>query len=144
MRKQTKRKIWGKPNHLKFLPQEMPDNILNERRLVEASALDAFTSGIATEDHAAWLHVMALTAYTMASKGIGPEVLPIAILAQTRLFEAKERYNKTGKWGLTGPAINTMRELMEYHDLQRTSVSRAEYAATLANLFVSQIQKEMK
>ena len=63
----------------------------------------------------------------MAKHGIGLEVLPYCENAQKALLEAKERYDKTGKMGLSGPGIKTIKELWEYHDLQRTSVARSEY-----------------
>ena len=43
------------------------------------------------------------------------------------LDEARERHHRTGRMGLSGPAIQAMRDLAEYHDLQRTSISRGEY-----------------
>jgi hypothetical protein len=60
-------------------------------------------------------------------EGIGPEALPACHDAQAALVEAARRYETTQRMGLTGPGIQALREVYEYHDLQRSSVSRALY-----------------
>lgn len=47
--------------------------------------------------------------------------------AQAGLSDAHDRFKATGRMGLSGPAIQAMRDLAEYHDLQRQSISRGEY-----------------
>lgn len=39
--------------------------------------------------------------------------------AQAGLSDAHDRFKATGRMGLSGPAIQAMRDLAEYHDLQR-------------------------
>ena len=63
----------------------------------------------------------------MGKSGIGPEVLPYCEVVQQALLEAADRYQKTGKMGLSGVGITKVKELWEYHDLQRTSIARSEY-----------------
>lgn len=103
------------------------DNLLDRLRLVELSALDAFTTGRATV--ADWKSIADLlnVAETMARYGVGPEVLEACERVQDGLSEARERHERTGRMGLSGPAIQAVRDLIEYHDLQRTSISRGEY-----------------
>ena len=64
---------------------------------------------------------------TMGVNGIGPEVLPYCQLAQQALFEAAKRYETTGKMGLSGLGIKAIKDVWEYHDLQRSSIARSEY-----------------
>jgi hypothetical protein len=63
----------------------------------------------------------------MGKSGIGPEVLPYCDAVQKALLEAADRYQKTGKMGLSGVGITKIKDLWEYHDLQRTSIARSEY-----------------
>ena len=64
---------------------------------------------------------------TMARGGIGPEVLPVCEKAQEALHKADTRYQETFKMGLDGAGIQAIRELIEYADLQQSSISRSEF-----------------
>lgn len=66
-------------------------------------------------------------AETMARNGIGPEVLDSCAIAQNTLQKLKKRYDRWGKWDVTEKELHSINELMEWHNLQRTSVSRGEY-----------------
>lgn len=66
-------------------------------------------------------------AEVMARDGIGPEALPHCKEAQEALTEAARRFEKSRKMGLSGLGINALREVFEYHDLQRRSIPRSEY-----------------
>jgi len=59
--------------------------------------------------------------------GIGPEALDTTRDVEQALIDAAGRFERTGKMGLTGPAIKAMRDMLEYHDLQRQSVPRSKY-----------------
>lgn len=63
----------------------------------------------------------------MAMDGVGPEALPFCKRAQDALQEAALRYQNTMRMGLTGEGINALRDVFEYHDLQRRSIARSEY-----------------
>ena len=63
----------------------------------------------------------------MGKNGIGPEVLPICEKAQEGLHKAAMRYQETMKMGLDGQSIQAIRELIQYADLQQSSISRAEF-----------------
>ena len=103
------------------------DNLLDRLRLVELSALESFTTGRATiEDWKSIADVLNV-AETMARAGVGPEVLEVCQRVEAGLDESRDRHRRTGKMGLSGPAIQAVRDLAEYHDLQRTSISRGEY-----------------
>ena len=131
MRKKCKRKVWStsiNPLAHAIAGAAVADNAaLDKLRLCELSAIDAMTKGMGTPHDWRWLADVLNIAETMAKHGIGPEVLPYCEEAQKALLEAKERYDKTGKMGLSGTGIKAIKELWEYHDLQRTSIARSEY-----------------
>jgi hypothetical protein len=63
--------------------------------------------------------------------GIGREAMSACQQAKDSLIEAANRYNSTGRMGLTGAGIQAARDLIEYHDLQRRSISRSQYEQIL-------------
>jgi hypothetical protein len=63
----------------------------------------------------------------MARNGIGPEALPDSMMAEIELKQAAKRFESTGKMLLTGTGLKAINEVLEWHHLQRTSISRAEY-----------------
>lgn len=100
---------------------------LDKLRLCELSAIDNMVHGRGTTEDWRWLADVINIAETMGKAGIGPEVLPYCQESQKALLEAAERYQKTGKMGLSGTGLTNIKELWEYHDLQRTSIARSEY-----------------
>lgn len=93
----------------------------------EWAGLDAFTRGQATlRDWSDLVNVNNL-AQTMAGMGVGPEVMPHCHTAEQALEEAAKRFQKLGRMGLSGPGLNALREVIEYHDLQRASIPRSQY-----------------
>ena len=131
MRKKCKRKVWSTSinpiAHAIAGAAVADDSSLNKLRLCELTAIDAMTKGMGTPHDWRWIADVLNIAETMAKNGIGPEVLEHCEKAQEALLEAKERYDKTGKMGLSGAGIRAVKDLWEYHDLQRTSVARSEY-----------------
>jgi hypothetical protein len=63
----------------------------------------------------------------MALDGVGPEVLPYCQRAQNALEQAALRYQNTMRMGLSGEGITALRDVFEFHDLQRRSIARSEY-----------------
>jgi hypothetical protein len=131
MRKRCKRKVWATNidvvAHAIAGAAVSDEKSLDKLRLCELSAIDAMTKGMGTTEDWRWLADVVNIAETMGKHGIGPEVLPYCQEVQKALLEAAERYQKTGKMGLSGVGITKVRELWEYHDLQRTSIARSEY-----------------
>ena len=130
MRKKCKRKVYPLLNSLAHAiagAAVADDSSLNKLRLCELTAIDAMTKGMGTPHDWRWIADVLNIAETMAKNGIGPEVLEHCEKAQEALLEAKQRYDKTGKMGLSGAGIRAVKDLWEYHDLQRTSVARSEY-----------------
>ena len=131
MRKRCKRKVW--PTNIDIVAHAIAgaaianDDSLDKLRLCELSAIDNMVNCRATTEDWRWLADVINIAETMGKAGIGPEVLPYCEASQKAMLEAAERYQKTGKMGLSGVGLTNIKELWEYHDLQRTSVARSEY-----------------
>ena len=129
-RKKTKRKHWNlidNVTHAIVGAAITQRDKLNQLRLLEYSALDAMTKGSGTiQDWRTLVDVLNLSEM-MARGGVGPEVLPICQKAQDSLHKAALRYEDTKKMGLDGQGIVAIRELIEYADLQQSSISRSEF-----------------
>ena len=93
----------------------------------ELAALEAMSKGSGTRVEWQDLTDMLNVCEVMAMEGIGPEAFLSCRDAQEALIEAARRYESTQKMGLSGVGIQALREVYEYHDLQRRSVSRALY-----------------
>jgi hypothetical protein len=100
---------------------------LDKLRLRELAAIDAMTKGFAGVTEWNDLTDMLNLAETMGKNGIGPEVLEICKVAQNELYEAAKRYEKTKRMGLTGTGLKAVKDLFEFHDLQRSSIPRSDY-----------------
>ncbi len=129
MRKQTRRKVYSLVNPITYAitGATITDRkALDKLRMLEWSALEAMIKGKATvNDWRILVDVLNLTE-TAARNGIGPEVLPICEKAQEALHKAAMHYEKTKRLVLTGQGIQAIRELIEYADLQQSSISRSE------------------
>lgn len=100
---------------------------LDQLLLRELSALEAFAHGKATMQE--WQDLVALNniALTLCSMGIGSEALADCQEAESGLIESAARFERTGKMGISGPALKSLRAVVEWHDLQRSSIARSEY-----------------
>jgi hypothetical protein len=130
MRKTTKRKHW---NLIDPITHGIVGAAITHRdkldklRILEYSALDAITKGQGTvTDWRTLVDVLNL-AEMMGKNGVGPEVLPICEKAQNSLHKAAMRYQETMRMGLDGEGIKAIRDLIEYADLQQSSISRSEF-----------------
>jgi hypothetical protein len=131
MRKKTKRKVWALIDPIQHgiigaaITQR---DKLDKLRMLEYSALDAITKGQGTiHDWRTLVDVLNLSE-TMARNGIGKdEVLPVCEKAQKALHEAAMRFQSTKRMGLSGEGIQAVRGLIQYADLQQSSISRSEF-----------------
>ena len=131
MRKKTKRKvIWNLVNpitHAIVGAAITHRDRLDKLRLLEYSALDAITRGQGTvQDWRTLVDVLNLSE-TMGRAGVGAEVLPVCKKAQDSLHKAALRYQETMRMGLDGEGIKAIRDLIEYADLQQSSIARSEF-----------------
>jgi hypothetical protein len=129
-RKKTKRKHWNlidNVTHAIVGAAITQRDKLDKLRTLEYSALESITKGQGTvQDWRTLVDVLNLSE-TMARGGIGPEVLPVCEKAQEALHKAAIRYQETMRMGLDGTGIQAIRELIEYADLQQSSISRSEF-----------------
>ena len=70
---------------------------------------------------------MMMVCRCMAQAGIGPEALEACDRAEECLIADLARHRATGKVGTTGTGLQAYRDVYEYHDIQRQSVSRSEH-----------------
>jgi hypothetical protein len=100
---------------------------LDKLLLRDLSSLEAIMNGKGTIQEWHDLSASLNLCETMARQGIGPEALPDCAMAQDELINAARRYKRSNIMGFTGPGIQAIRNVLEYHDLQRQSISRSEY-----------------
>ena len=131
MRKRCRRRVWSteiNPIAHAICGACVTDaGSLNELRVGEVRSLELMKTGEAGVQEWQILCDMMNIAETMGRNGIGPEVLEHCEIANEALHRAAKRYEATKKMGLTGEGLKALADIMEYHDLQRTSVSRAKY-----------------
>lgn len=130
MRKRTVRRHYELVNPLTFAMEGaslISEEKKNKLRFRELAAIDAFVKGKAGLQEWHDINSMLSVAETMAKAGVVVEVLDACKSAQAHLIDAARRFESTGRMGLTGLGIQAMRDLYEYHDLQRSSVILREY-----------------
>lgn len=130
MRKKCRRKVYQKINPIQYAIEGAaitPERELDKLRQLELNVIEAFFKGEATEAH--WHDILAMQSITvhLGKNGVGPEVLETCRQVKVHLDEAMDRFKRIGKMGTTGPGLQSFRDLFEYHDLQRQSISRGEY-----------------
>lgn len=133
-RKRTHRKVYALVNPIAhaIAGAAITDTAaLDQLRMRELTALDALVRGQGARDDWKAMADMANVAETMARMGIGPEVLSVCERAGQALMRAHGRFKLRGSMALDGEGIQALRELAEYHDLQRTSVSRSQYEVAI-------------
>lgn len=130
MRKKTKRKVYDRVcpiTHAIVGASVTDEETLNVLRKKEQGSLEAFRTGVAEKKDWNNINTVAQLAESMAQANIGPEVMVVVKIAEMHLLEAKERFMRIGKMGTTGLGLQAMKDLLEYHELQRTAVSRSVY-----------------
>ena len=134
MKKQCRRKVWQLLNPLAHVLegiQVTPNDKLDQLMMRELSALEAMAKGRATLQEWQDLTAVLNVCESMAMSGIGPEALPHCQTLQSELKAAARRYEKTKRMGMTATGLQAAREVIEYHDLQRRSITRGEYEAQI-------------
>ena len=130
MRKQCRRKVYQLVDpiaHAIAGAGITTDDCLKQLKDKEQAAIEAMRTGNATVWTWQELVDMNNICQVMARHGIGPEALPDCMMAEIELKHAAKRFESTGKMLLTGTGLRAINEVSEWHQLQRTSISRAEY-----------------
>ena len=130
MRKKCKRKVYNLVDPIEFAMRGaafMKPEELQNLRIRELSCLESIVHGKGTlRDWVELAECINLTE-VMATNGIGHEALEICRVAQEEMEVAYERFQRTGKMGLSGTGITAMREVMEYAALMQTSIPRSQF-----------------
>lgn len=129
-RKQCKRKVWKLidcVSHAIAGAGITTDDCLDQLKSKEQAAIEAMRTGKATVYTWQELVDMNNLCQVMARSGIGPEALPDSMMAEIELKHAAKRFEATGKMLLTGTGLRAINEVLEWHHIQRTAVSRSEY-----------------
>ena len=100
---------------------------LNVLRDKENGSMAAFRNGSATKADWNNINTVVRLAESMAGAGVGPEVMVHVKIAEMHLLDAQERFMRLGKMGSTALGLQSFQDIIEYHDLQRTSVARSVY-----------------
>jgi hypothetical protein len=130
VRKQCRRKIYDLINpitHAITGASITADEFLDKLKSKEVAAIEAMRTGNATIYTWQELVDMNNICQVMARNGVGPEALVDCMLAEIELKHAAKRYEATGKMLLTGTGLRSINEVLEWHHLQRSSISRSEY-----------------
>lgn len=130
MRKQCRRKVYQLIDpiaHAIAGAAITTDEQLKLLKDKELAAIEAMRTGQATVYTWQELVDMNNICQVMARQGIGPEALVDCMIAEIELKQATKRFESTGKMLLTGTGLRAINEVLEWHHLQRTSISRAEY-----------------
>lgn len=130
MRKKCKRKVYKLIDpiaHAIAGAAITTDDCLEQLKDKEQKAIEAMRMGNA--DVYTWQELVDMNniCQTMARSGIGHEALPDCMLAEIELKQAAKRFEATGRMALTGPGLRAIQEVFEWHNLQRTAISRAKY-----------------
>ena len=138
MRKQTRRKIWdtrlNPVTHAMVGAAITDDESLEILRKKERGSMEAFRNGTAVKNDWNNINAVVRLAESMADAGIGPEVMVHVKIAEMHLLDAHQRYMRIGKMGSTGPGLRAFQDIIEYHELQRTSVARSVYERHLKRI----------
>jgi hypothetical protein len=135
MRKQCRRKVYALVNPISMAIEGAcvsQGSQLDQLRLRELAALESFRTGKATVQDWSDLTAMMNLCENMAKAGLGAEALPTLEEAHTHLIEAAKRHKATKRMGMTFTGLQCLRDVYEYHDLQRQSVPRSVYEKHIA------------
>ena len=131
MRKRTRRKIYDTTmcpvTHAIVGASITNEDSLNILRKKENGSLEAFKTGAAMPNDWNNINAVVQLAESMAAANIGPEVMLHVKIAEMHLIDAHDRWMRIGKMGSTGPGLQAFQDIIEYHELQRTAVSRSVY-----------------
>jgi hypothetical protein len=131
MRKRTRRKIYDTTmcpvTHAIVGASITDEDSLNLLRKKENGSLEAFKTGAAQPHDWNNINAVVQLAESMAAANIGPEVMVHVKIAEMHLIDAHDRWRRIGKMGSTGPGLQSFQDIIEYHELQRTAVSRSVY-----------------
>ena len=102
-------------------------HLIDQIKLKELVAIESMQKGQATLEDWRSLVDMVNLCEMFIKRGVGQEALNDCNAAHESLRLAAIRFKKTGKMGLDGTGLKAIKEVYEWHSLQRTSVNRSMY-----------------
>lgn len=130
MRKRTRRRVLPLVNPIVHAMEGAaltPQAALDHLRLHELESIEAMRVGKGTLKDWNDIKMMHGICETMAKEGIGPEALETCAVLQEELLAMAKRFETMGRFVITARGLQAMRDVYEYHDLQRQSVPRGTY-----------------
>ena len=135
-KKRCKRKIYPLVSPLQLAMDGIiitPEERLDRLRIRELSSIDAMSKGKGTLQEWRELAELMNIAETLARNGVGIEALEVCAQVQAELIAVGKRFERTGSMTLTAQGLAAIRNLYELHDLQRTSITRADYERAIGD-----------
>jgi hypothetical protein len=102
--------------------------------IVAHQAMRALVSGEGTEFDVEHLAVATNLSMLLTELGVGREYLAVAIAGQEAVVRCRARAERTGKWGLDGPAIAAIDLALELHDQQVEIATQAQMSAAIREM----------
>lgn len=102
--------------------------------IVAHQAMRALVSGDGTEFDVEHLAVATNLSMLLTELGVGREYLAVAIAGQEAVVRCRARAERTGKWGLDGPAIAAIDLALELHDQQVEIATQAQMSAAIREM----------
>ena len=134
-RKRTVRRVWDTKintiTHAMAKASITPREDLDKLLAKELAAIEEISFGRGNLQH--WLDLSNVVniCETLAHDKVGAEALQSCWDAQDALIEAAKRFQDTKRMGLSGIGIQALRDVIEYHDMQRSSIPRSQYEAII-------------
>ena len=98
------------------------------------TAIEAMTDGRGTEAHFDTLVYACNIARILAGNGIGDEYQELVYPALCAMKRCKKRWQRTGKFGLDGEAVQALRDMAPLHEAQLEVTTAAELEAAIKEM----------
>jgi hypothetical protein len=121
----------------------IPANLIMNLQIIEQAAISAFMNGTATKSEWRDLAMLCNISEQLCLQGVGSaEVRAPLDIAQEALRQAARRYKENGRVGFSGVELTAMRDIIDWHDLQRTSIPRKEYEKAIESVRLKIVCKD--
>lgn len=125
MRKKCRRKVYQLVDPIAHAIEGaalIAEHKINACRLLELSALDAMSKGVGAQHDWGVLAGVVNMCETLAGLKVGAEAFDACQEAEAALKRLNQRFLSYGVFDPDSEGLNAIREVYEYHDLQRQSV----------------------
>lgn len=130
-RKACKRKVRAlNSNIINYVVESaclIPYSDFDRLRIMELGQIESLATGVGTIADLKGLTECLNLCETMADMNIGPEAKPACDAAQAAILAIMRRFERWKKIEATPNEIQALRDVYQFHDLQRQSISRGQY-----------------